>query len=180
MDTLVIQHYGVKGMKWGVRKARLKKGAKAQAKVAGKFTAKFFLGEIQPTSLVYAEGRKSFKEDVKKGKAAVGKVTGSKAFKTTVYDGDNSAVTSRGRKNLARRFKKNADKRYKKALEQEASRKAAAEAKAKTARKKIEKSISEEVSYWKKAGKPMTSKEIADTRKTYETIFASDLKGWED
>lgn len=176
MDTLVIQHYGVKGMKWGVRKARLKKGAKAQAKVAGKFTAKFFLGDIKPTSLVYAEGRKSFKKDVNAGKKALGKVTNSKLFKSVIYDKDNSALTKKGRDNLVKRAKKNRDERYNKALAKEKNKIAKQKERAKATRKLIDDLIAEDKATNKFFGKKYTKEDEARDRAFWEKQFESDLR----
>ena len=79
-----ITHYGTKGMRWGVRKAR-----------GG---AKTFLTGDPKTSVLHPKGRAAA---IAAGKAAVSKLTGSKAFKSTVFNKDANLITKKGRKGLA-------------------------------------------------------------------------------
>jgi len=88
-DNRIITHYGTKGMRWGVRKAR--KGAKT------------FLTGNPKTSLLYKKGRKSA---VAEGKAAVSKVVNSKLFKSQIFDKDTSYLTKTGRSFIAKEIKK--------------------------------------------------------------------------
>jgi len=120
-NNRVITHYGTKGMQWGVRKAR---GA-----------ARTFVKGNPKTSLIYPRGRKAA---VSEGKVAMGKLSGSKAFKSMVFNKDASAITKKGRKGLAKQFKKNAEKRYAKVEKKAASKKAAAQKRAKDTKKLID------------------------------------------
>ncbi len=83
-DNRVITHYGTKGMRWGVRKTR--KGAKT------------FLTGDPSTSVLHPKGRAAA---IAAGKAAVGKISNSKLFKSTVFNKDANLITKKGRKGLA-------------------------------------------------------------------------------
>ena len=155
MSNKVIIHYGTKGMRWGVRKAR--SGVKT------------FLTGNPKTSLIYPRGRKAA---VTEGKAAMGKLSGSKAFKSMVFNKDASAITKKGRKGLAMQFKKNAAKRYAKAEKKAASKKAAAQKRAKNTKKLIDTLIKDDKASAKKWGK---SFDEAGTRKYWEKLFKKEL-----
>jgi hypothetical protein len=132
----VIRHYGTKGMQWGVRKARS--------------AGRTFLKGDSSTSLIYPKGRKAA---VAEGKAAVGKLSGSKGFKTLVFDKNNSALTKGGRSKLTKQFQKNAAKRYAKAEKKAMARKAADQKRATATKKLIKTLIRDDKASAKKWGK---------------------------
>jgi len=160
MFNKVIRHYGTKGMRWGVRKA---------ARKAARGAAVFVTGEPKSTSLIYPKGRKAA---VAEGKAAVGKISGSKAFKSMVFDKNNSALTKGGRNKLAKQFKKNAAKRYAKAEKKATAQKAADQKRVNDTKKLINQMIKQDKAVAKHFGKSYNE---ASARQTMETFFKKEL-----
>ena len=84
---MIIQHYGVKGMKWGVSKYSSK------ASKAGAVVRKAMVGD-EARSLATARGRKNFVPNIKKdtatGKKAVSKLLKNKTFKALIYNHENA------------------------------------------------------------------------------------------
>jgi hypothetical protein len=154
-DIRVISHYGTKGMRWGVRKAR---GAGSR-----------FLKGDPSTSLIYPKGRKAA---VTEGKAAVGKLSGSKGFKTLVFDKNNSVLTKSGRSKLTKQFKKNAEKRFAKAEKKAAGKKAAAQKRAKDTKKLIKTLVRDDKASAKKWGKKFDE---ASANKYWNKLFEKEL-----
>lgn len=154
-DNKVITHYGTKGMQWGVRKAR--KGVKT------------FLTGDPNISVLHPKGRAAA---IAAGKAAVNKLSSSKAFKTLVFDKDANAITKKGRLGLAKQFKKNAALRYAKAEKKAMAKKAKDEKRAKDTRKLIDSLIRDDKTSAKKWGKNFDE---AGTRKYWEKLFEKEL-----
>lgn len=168
-----LQHYGVLGMKWGVRRNRPSGGGRRSAgTVAKKVVRDTFLG-IPETSLFYKQGRENFKAKVDRGKATVGKVTSSKLFRSAVFDKDNNALTKRGRAGMAKKFNAAAEKRYQKALDKEAKGAAKKKQRAAATRKLIDDLIADDKAISKKFG---TNYDEAKERAYLEQFFADDLK----
>jgi hypothetical protein len=82
-----LEHYGVKGMRWGVRRY------KSRSSRAGALTRKvgraLIVGD-EKKSLATARGRSNFKKnieaDVKKGKRLLSKILKNKAFTSLIYN----------------------------------------------------------------------------------------------
>lgn len=169
-DGNVLEHYGVKGMRWGIRKYR-SKGSKA-----GEIVKRAVVGDPK-TTITTAYGRKGLKkklgQDVATLKRIGSKVTSNKIFKAVIYDKDLTILTKKGREGRAKLFKKQAEERYKKALAKEKSQKAAKKERAKATRELIERLIKEDKETAAFFGKK--TDEAAD-RAYWEKLFASDLK----
>lgn len=154
-DNRIITHYGVKGMQWGVRKAR--SGAKT------------FLTGDPKTSVLHPKGRAAA---IAAGKAAISRMTGSALFKATVFDKDRALITKSGRTKVAKQFKDNAAKRYAKAEKKAAKKMEAKRKRAKDTKKLIDNLISDDKASAKKWGKNFDE---AGTRKYWEKLFAKEL-----
>jgi len=112
-DGIAVKHYGVPGMKWGVRRQNIRSGLKRAS------NNKVFKALIynKDTSLLGKKGRAAFKKQniftkegraglVKGGKDTFNKISNSKAFKSLVIDKDKSVLTKSGRKNAKTDLKK--------------------------------------------------------------------------
>ena len=154
-DIRVISHYGTKGMRWGVRKAR--GGAK-----------KFLTGDPS-TSVLHPKGRAAA---TSAGKAAVGKISNNKVFKAVVFNKDYTLLTKNGRKGVAGLFKKNAEKRYAKAEKKAEKKMEAKRKRAKDTKKLIDSLISDDKASAKKWGKNFDE---AGTRKYWNNLFKKEL-----
>ena len=86
-----LEHFGVKGMRWGVR--RYKSKASRAGAVTRNVGRALVVGDSKK-SLATSRGRKSFKSNVKKdvarGKKKVNALLDNKAFKTFIYNHENA------------------------------------------------------------------------------------------
>ena len=151
MPIKVIKHYGTKGMRWGVRKARRSLGK---------------------TSGTGGSKKRSVSGIIAKGKAAVGRMTSGALFKAVIFDKDRALITKAGRAKVAKQFKKNAAARYAKAEKKAAKKMKAKQQRAKATKKLIDNLISDDKASAKKWGK---SFDEAGTRKYWEKLFEKEL-----
>lgn len=172
-----LEHYGVKGMKWGVRKQPARGGSRRSAgTVAKKVVRDTFLG-IPESSLLYKEGRTNFKASVQRGKARVGKITDHKVFKIMVFDKDANVLTKRGREGMRKAYKKSMEQKYAQAVKREkataAAQKAKKQKRAAETRKLIDQLIADDKAISKRFG---TKYDETKERTFLENFFADDLK----
>ena len=158
LNKHVITHYGVKGMRWGVRKAG---GA-----------AKTFLTGDPSTSVLHPKGRAAA---IAGGKAAVSKISNNKVFKAVVFNKDYTLLTKKGRTGIVKQFKKNAAARYAKAEKTAAGKKAAAQKRAKDTKKLMDQMIAHDKASKESWGKKWTKKDQADAEHVFTTLFKNEL-----
>lgn len=82
-----LKHYGVKGMRWGHRRAKLEslgRGVKAVGSAVGNL-------------VVSKAGREAFKRDVETGKKVANAIMNNKAFKAMIFNKDAGIFTKEGR-----------------------------------------------------------------------------------
>lgn len=79
-----LQHFGIPGMKWGVRKAR----PTSSGGGGGGGTARKVLTKTTDI-LMGKAGKEAFRKDMEAAKSTVNKILNNKAFKAMIYDKDN-------------------------------------------------------------------------------------------